>query len=125
MPRRCKECGLEWPGVGSCPDCGWAPVVGPLEAVYDAEIAPLMAQVIEIAKGYGIGFFATACLEGDLRCTTSIPPPDGADPSHAAVVHGCVRVARHGHSVVTPMELLLVATGGIPELERLAGRRRR
>lgn len=41
-------------------------------AFYDAEIAPLMAQVIVKCKAAGIPFFATFELPGPLLCSTAI-----------------------------------------------------
>ncbi len=55
---------------------------GPKEAVYDAEIAPLMAKIIEACKRANIAMIADFELDpqdGDpddpLLCTTAIVPP--------------------------------------------------
>lgn len=119
MSRECRECGHEWGGVGACPECGHQQPIGHLETVYDAEVAPLVAGVIEICKREGIGLFLTACLDGDLKCTTAIPPPDGADASHHDAVRGCVRAVRHRWPVMAPGDLIKVALGGLPALSRL------
>ena len=42
------------------------------ESVYDAEIFPLMAKVIEICKKNGIPCLCDFALDGDLKCTTAI-----------------------------------------------------
>lgn len=44
-----------------------------LENVYDAEISPLMVQIIAIAKRAGIPMYASFKLDDDLACTTNIP----------------------------------------------------
>jgi hypothetical protein len=54
-----------------------APATGPRETVYDAEIFPLMARVIEIAKRAGIPMVAQFQLDdhkpGDpIYCTTAL-----------------------------------------------------
>lgn len=46
-----------------------------LEAVYDAEISPLMTQIIAICKRENLPMFATFKLDGDLACTSHIVPP--------------------------------------------------
>lgn len=53
------------------------------EAVYDAEIAPLMTQLIDICKRVNIPLLASFQLTGDedeagpLLCTTALIPPRG------------------------------------------------
>ena len=51
------------------------------EAVYDAEIAPLMQQIIDICKREEIPFMASAVYKnaenGADMATTHIPGPDG------------------------------------------------
>jgi len=44
------------------------------EKVYDEQISPLMAQIIDICKINKIPMFATFCYQEEMRCTTSIPP---------------------------------------------------
>ncbi len=48
---------------------------GAKERVYDAEIHPLLRQIIEISKRTGIPMHASFMLDGDLACTTHISPP--------------------------------------------------
>lgn len=55
---------------------------GPLETVYDAEIAPLMSQIIDICKRAGIAVHVAFALDDDLGCTTHIP--SGAETKAAA-----------------------------------------
>lgn len=45
---------------------------GPRETVYDDEIAPLMAQIIDITKRAGIPMHASFQLDGDLTCTSHV-----------------------------------------------------
>lgn len=47
---------------------------GPLETVYDEQLSSLVSQIIDICKANGVGLFMTACLDGDMQCTTLIPP---------------------------------------------------
>ena len=58
---------------------------GPKETVYDAELNPLIAKVIELCKEHGIVTFMHFELDdcGDderVLCTTSIPPESDEDP---------------------------------------------
>lgn len=48
------------------------------EAVYDAQISPLMAQIIDVCKANGIPMFATFCYRSDDEngldfCTSAVP----------------------------------------------------
>jgi hypothetical protein len=56
-----------------------------LEAVYDAELAPLMTQIIEICKRHKmpmIASFAYACEDADnVRLCTTALPRDGWQPN--------------------------------------------
>ena len=57
------------------------------EQVYDAEIAPLMGQIIEICKRSGIAMLATFSLQiaeyADLCCTTVLADENGEnDKNH-------------------------------------------
>ena len=63
------------------------------EAVYDAEIAPLMDQIIAVCKRAGIPILASFQLtsndedgDGAMLCTTSIIPPRGT-PGLAECLH--------------------------------------
>lgn len=52
-----------------------------LESVYDAEISPLMAQIIAVCKKHGMPMLATFCYarqenDGEDYCTTIIPRGD-------------------------------------------------
>ena len=50
---------------------------GPREIVYDEQIAPLVAQIIAIAKRSDIPMLANFRLDGDIACTTAIPAATG------------------------------------------------
>lgn len=54
------------------------------EAVYDAEINPLMAQIIAICQEHGIAMLASFAIptpESDsLRCTSALPDESGNTP---------------------------------------------
>ena len=50
------------------------------EEIYDEQINPLMAQIIEICKDNKIAFLANFRLEEDLVCTSAVLEPD-CDPS--------------------------------------------
>lgn len=51
-----------------------------LESVYDEQIAPLMAQIIAIAKEHGMPILFSACYRDDGEnldsCSTYIHPPE-------------------------------------------------
>lgn len=49
-------------------------VRGPLETVYDAEIAPLVEQIITVCKAHDLPIFATFQLDADLVVTTFVAP---------------------------------------------------
>jgi hypothetical protein len=56
---------------------------GPRETIYDATIAPLMAQIIDTCKANGIPFVASFELDGDeeagsIFCNSAFVP-DGSD----------------------------------------------
>lgn len=53
----------------------------PRETIYDAEISPLMTQIIAIAKRAGIPMYASFVLDDGLFCTTHIAPPRSPDTS--------------------------------------------
>lgn len=54
------------------------------EQIYDAEVAPLMTQVIELCSQHGIALFATFDLSSPdneaLACTTILPDETGYNP---------------------------------------------
>ncbi len=56
------------------------------EQVYDAEINPLMGQIIAICKRAGIACLCTFDLESEdndgLVCTTCLPDGDGKFPDY-------------------------------------------
>lgn len=64
------------------------------EQIYDAQINPLMAQIIEICTANKIAMFATFCIPNDkdagLACTTHLPDETGKLPDRIAC---CARVA--------------------------------
>ena len=54
------------------------------EQVYDDEIAPLMARIIEVSKRAGIACFCTFDISAEddpgFHCTTCLPDGDGVFP---------------------------------------------
>ena len=56
------------------------------EQIYDAEIEPLMAQILEICKRGGIAMLASFSIPTDdaptLSCTSCIPDGEGNTPKH-------------------------------------------
>lgn len=46
------------------------------EQVYDAEIFPLMAKIIDVCRANKIAMLADFHLGGDLKCTTQMLEPD-------------------------------------------------
>ncbi len=77
---------------------------GPKEAVYDNQIAPLMAQIIALCKEHKINMIADFCLgpeadadaDGfgqDVFCTTSLPV-DASDEAGVKRVNDVYRVLR-------------------------------
>lgn len=73
----------------------------PKEDAYDTFIAPLMAEIIAVAKGHKINMFTTFVLDDDdddgsgpLMCTTSLPENDPADERGAKLVDACREVVR-------------------------------
>lgn len=76
------------------------PRKGPKEKAYDAEIAPLMTQIIAISKRAGIPMHASFALDGDLACTTHIVEASmHADPEWAAPYDHLARRAHGGSSL--------------------------
>lgn len=69
------------------------------EQVYDEKIAPLMTQIIEVAKEHGIGFmahFAIPTPEDDgLACTTNIPDGEGEFPESCKLATAAVMRGRN------------------------------
>lgn len=74
-----------------------------LESVYDAEISPLMSQIIEICKRHNMPMVATFCYAKgrnpqDLSeldyCTTTIPRGEWSPPEIREAVH----IIRNGAS---------------------------
>ena len=61
------------------------------EDIYDEQINPLVAQIIEICKANKIAHVMTFCLDKDedLHCTTAMTTED-CEPSEA--LKSCVRV---------------------------------
>lgn len=60
---------------------------GPKERAYDEHFAPLVRQLIVLAKEHRISFAAQAYLDaapedeehGDMKCTTWLPSPDATE----------------------------------------------
>lgn len=60
------------------------------EQVYDEQIAPLMAQIIEICRAHQIPILASFAYRRDTRgeydsCTTALPGPGGRWPETFAL----------------------------------------
>lgn len=77
------------------------------EPVYDAEIFPLMAQIIEICKRENMPMFAAFYLrddgdEGPLMCTTCHPGDGRADKTFGS----CIRIVRDGWAAHNPNPLI-------------------
>lgn len=67
------------------------------EEVYDTQINPLVAQIIEICEKNGISFISSFCIptevDPDLVCTTILPDENGKIGPHyvmAARMFGAV-----------------------------------
>ena len=67
------------------------------EKIYDEQISPLMAQIIEICKKHKIPMLATFIYKQDGFCTTSMPvskfyPEDKESPENIALIkaHNCI-----------------------------------
>lgn len=61
------------------------------EQVYDAQINPLMAEIINICQRHGIAMFCTFAIpteaDPNLQCTTIMPDGDGKHPhSHPVLI---------------------------------------
>jgi hypothetical protein len=80
-----------------------------LEAVYDAEISPLMTQIIAICKRVGLPMVASfqyANREDEALCTTALPlRPAGSSPTIEAAGPF---IRRHGK----PAPLMLTTRDG-------------
>lgn len=64
------------------------------EQIYDAEINPLMAKIIEICKAHGIAMLATFATpteeEADLCCTTILGDENGVNPKRHLVAYSAI-----------------------------------
>lgn len=60
---------------------------GKRETVYDEEMAPLVSQLIEIAKRHDMSMHFDARLDDTLRCTTHVEEklPEPGDPEREHV----------------------------------------
>lgn len=65
------------------------------EQIYDAQINPLMAQIIEICKANNIAMLATFALptpeDADLCCTSHLPDETGKLPCPIAEASSVIR----------------------------------
>ena len=68
---------------------------GQKERAYDAQVFPLMQQIIETCRGAGIGIVASFELDHDpsnpadpMRCTSILPPDNGAEFKSRAMRDG-------------------------------------
>jgi len=82
------------------------------EEVYDADIEPLMAEIIKISKANEIAMFAHFELDGELDCTTAIP--DGQrDRTISALTH----VAVDGWTPHSPHLVMTVSSPPMTEAD--------
>lgn len=86
-----------------------------LEAVYDAEIAPLMTQIIGICKAHGMPMVASFMYasndDGDDMCTSLIPRGEWFQPKYEAFVKAIRRPAS-GVVAITVVKGELPGEGG-------------
>lgn len=74
---------------------------GPKETAYDAEISPLMVQIIDVCKRHKINVHATFVLdvpedaedENAILCTTHLPVDEG-DEEGMRLIAALLRVAK-------------------------------
>lgn len=90
------------------------------EQIYDAQIAPLMRQIIEVCQKHGIAMVASYAIPSDddpnIRCTTHLADETGATPFAGA--HGYIRRGD------LPPPLMLTtrdADGNIKEMAAIIG----
>lgn len=75
---------------------------GPRERAFDQHVAPLVDQLIAVAREHGIPLFATFALDDGRTCTTSAPI-DG-DAVGEQLLRRLVLVARHGWRPIGPWQ---------------------
>lgn len=72
------------------------------EQIYDSQINPLMAQIIEICKANKIAMLATFAIptpeDADLCCTSQTPDETGNLPAH---IREASSVIRNGRTLTT------------------------
>lgn len=61
------------------------------EAVYDQQIAPLMAQILAICQAQGIPMFATFQYGAEHFATSALPGEGHSVLQHFPVLMGCVK----------------------------------
>lgn len=92
------------------------------EQIYDSQINPLMAQVIDICKANKIAMLATFDIpnddDPDLACTTHLPDETGKLPDRIA---DCVRVSKGGRTSATPLMLTTQHADGSKTLTAILG----
>lgn len=75
------------------------------ENIYDNEISPLMAQVIELCKKHGIAMIANfACPNDedlDLQALSVVPDENGEQPKNHKEALLCIRPPRRSHLMLT------------------------
>jgi hypothetical protein len=81
------------------------------EAIYDAEIAPLMTQILEVCKREQIAMIASFDIPNDddpeLACTSMVPDEDG-NPERHQHAHRII----NGGSLTPPMRITTRGAGG-------------
>lgn len=95
------------------------------EEVYDAEISPLMVQIIATCKAAGIPVHASFQLDEDLACTTHVAPKRADVPeadlegfdTWAARYEPKMRLAMDGAPAAPLMITTRDATGAIRSME--------
>lgn len=75
------------------------------EQIYDSQINPLMAQIIEICKANKIAMLASFAIptpeDFDLCCTSQLPDESGKLPRHIAEASRIIRNSRAAPIMLT------------------------
>jgi len=92
------------------------------EQIYDNQINPLMAQIIEICKTNKIAMLATFDIpndeDADLACTSHTPDETGKLPDR---IKACARAAKAGRTSATPLMLTTQHADGSKTLTAILG----
>lgn len=92
------------------------------EQVYDGQINPLMAQIIEICRTHNIAFVASFAIptEDDetLACTSALLTAETGKPQHML---DAFHTLRHGRRSVSPLILHTENADGSATITAIAG----